>query len=136
MKKNGIVLFVFVFFFAGLIASCGGGGGGDAAPAPKSLFSLWKTTNGTGVIDLSKGSFSQPIPFFMTFSSGAQCVCNFMFVGDQSSGGWSLSQCVYVPGSGTGDPGCSGENTAGTYTLINNILTLCDNSSQSCPTFN
>jgi hypothetical protein len=134
MRKNIVWAVVCTVLAVGLVA-CGGGGGGGGA-ASKNLFSLWKEVNTSAPLELTGGNFNTAIPILFSFAPGGeQCVCNLIVVGDQSSGAWTLSQCGYVPNSGSGDPGCSAMNATGDYTLSNNTLSICGGNSPGCDTY-
>ena len=132
--RTSIVLLLVCILVAVSLSACGGGGGG-AAPAPKNLFSLWKDTTDNTPLDLTGGAFNTALPMLFLYVGGAQCSCNLTLVGDQASGAWSLSACGYVPATGTGDPGCSSMNAAGTYALSSNVLSICGGNTPGCDTF-
>ena len=134
MKHRFLLAAVSLVAAVGLV-SCGGGGGGSSAPPAKGLFSLWKETSTNVPLDLTGGSFSNKMPILSLFANGAQCQCQLILIGDQSSGTWSFGQCVYVTGTGTGDPGCASFTDAGTYTKSSDTLTTCSGSPQTCDTW-
>jgi hypothetical protein len=129
MKKIILWIMICTILIVAFVA-CGGGGGSKAAP--KNLFSLWKEDGTESPLDLTGGAFNTTLPMLFIFTGGEQCHCDMIIIGDQTSGGWSLSSCGYNAGTGTGDPGCSSLNSAGTYSIISNSLSICGGNTPGC----
>ena len=117
--RNLLILAVVV-----LLTACGGGDDHK----PKSLFSLWINDGPPmKVVDLTGGDFSTPLLYDSFFPDGAQCTCDLTVIGNQSTGSYVFNFCAYVVGSGTVDPGCNALNNTGTYSLVNDVLTITSN---------
>lgn len=99
-------------------------GGPAAAAAAKSVFSLWTKSDNAFFFDTTGGSFGTPTPIAFVFSGGATCLCSLTVNGTETSGSYSLLSCTYASG-GSGDPGCSSMNEAGTYSKPASSLQLC-----------
>lgn len=117
-----------------LTAACGSGGGSSSGgSSDKNLFGVWTHTTTGWVMDLTGGSLNSNLVFRFLFNTGAQCSCTFNAIGTQSSGNYVLSNCTYVNGTGTGNPGCNSLNNSGSYTKNSATLTVCD--SNGCGTY-
>ncbi len=144
-----------------MMTGCGGGGGGSSdgrgdtgGPAPenpgsggdasapsnpgdtsseKTLFSEWAAPDGK-TLDLSAGELNADMDYTKEFVTGEQCGCDLQFNGDGIRASYVLNSCVFVPSSGSSDPGCDAQNHVGTYWVEDSQLTMCD-SGQNCTTF-
>lgn len=106
-----------------LTTACGSGsdGGGN-----KGITSLWTAVDNSFAFDLSAGTL--PISnggMLFTFSNGAKCSCTVDVIGTETSGSYVLSACAYTSG-GSGDPGCAGLDSSGTYSASGANMVLKD----------
>lgn len=117
-----------------LLLACGSDDS-SSSDKEKSLFSLWRESGGSGVMDLTGGALSQELSYSLFGSDGSECRCDLRFLGDDESGNYILNSCFFVSGtSSSGDPGCNSYNQTGTYKKEDNVLTIC-NSSSSCTVY-
>jgi hypothetical protein len=121
------ITFVFIAILA--LVGCGKGGGGSAAPS-KDLFSLWREDSTNAPMDLTSGAFNTTLNYSeIVTTAGEICDCDFLAIGDQTAGTYTLSNCTYRSGTGAGsDPGCSLGNGSGNYTNVGAVLSICPNS--------
>jgi len=117
-----------------LIAACGGD---PEAPEPKDLFSYWQDENTSFGIDMAGSAFGNNLIEFW-FPEANKCICNLNIIGDQDSGSYILTECIYIPpsigGTGNGtDPGCEAIDGTGSYSKTSDVLTLCVHSVGSDP---
>lgn len=134
MKSKSTIILIAI-----MMTACGGSDGSDGSspePEEKSLFSIWKNTEDEDdVIDFEDGSLGEEIPFQFIYPDGAVCTCTLELSGSQTSGNFILNSCEYESfTSGYGDPGCNDLNGTGTYSIDNDILTICDDE-QVCDTY-
>ncbi len=135
MKTQATTLLIAV-----MLTACGGGGsdsgGGSPEPEEKSLFSIWTNTEDEDdVIDFEEGSLGEEMPFTFTYPDGAVCTCTLELSGSQTSGNFILNSCEFDRFSTQyDDPGCNDLNGTGTYSVDNDILTICDDELE-CDTF-
>lgn len=118
------------------LVACGGSSGTGVSTnsnSNKDLFSLWKTNDSSGPLDLTAGAFREILLFSSYASNGAQCDCNFVMVGDQESGSYTLNSCTHVQGTGSGSdtPNCNALDHTGLYSKTYTQLTVCDDT-QDC----
>jgi hypothetical protein len=108
-----------------LVVSCGGGGGGSSSSSdPKSLFSLWVDVDTESPLELSDGDFNTDMDIAFYTSGGAQCVCDFTVLGNESAGTYIINSCYYVTNSSTEYFDCSIANETGTYSKKDDTLTI------------
>jgi hypothetical protein len=117
-----------------LLLGCGSGDSGSG-DKEKDLFSLWRESGGSGIMDLTGGAFGQGLSYSLFESDGSECRCDLRLLGDDESGNYILNSCFFVAGtSSNGDPGCNSYNHTGTYEKEGNALTVC-NSAGSCTAY-
>lgn len=79
-------------------------------------------------MDLESGLGTKSFVFRYTFGSGAQCLADVTFSGDEDAGTAIVSGGIFDTGSGETDPGCSGLNGGYTYKRKDSRLELCSKS--------
>ena len=136
MKQSNAILIVIVMCLL-ILLGCSPDGGSDS-PAEKDLFSYWESTDGVWKIELRGTDFGQTTIFPISLTGGDQCNCLQRFTGVQSNGFFTMNNCTYQIGSGSGLINCSDFNQTGTYTKTSDTLSLCTNmidGSQFCRTY-
>lgn len=130
----------FYIIALSLILTACGGSDSDGSPSTsvdKDLFSLWKPTDDSGPLELTGGQFQASQGFSLFMPDGAQCNCSLTFIGDQESGRYTLNNCNYTYGTGSGSeaPNCNALDHTGLYTKTSTQLTICDDT-QDCTIYN
>lgn len=127
----------FIIVLSLALTACGGDGSVTKSVTNKDFFSLWKSVDDNSPLDLTDGDFNEGLEFNLYLGNGAQCNCNFVVIGDQKSGGYTLNSCNHVYGTGAGDeiPNCNALDHTGTYTKDSKQLTICDDT-QDCTVYN
>lgn len=120
-----------------ILTACGGSSSSDSKPVDKDLFSLWKPSDGNIPLDLTEAGFRENGLFSTYLSNGAQCDCNFVLIGDQESGSYTINSCTHLAGTGSGTetPNCNVLDHTGLYTKTSTQLTVCDDV-QDCIIYN
>jgi hypothetical protein len=129
-------IFLIIAFSLALTACGGGSGGGTKSVTDKDFFSLWKSVDDDTPLDLTSGGFNENLDFNSYLANGAQCNCDFIVIGDQKSGSYTLNSCNHVLGTGSGNevPNCNALDHTGTYSKVGSKLTICDDT-QDCTVY-
>lgn len=118
MYKKLVLIFLCVL----LLPTCG-----KSSDSSEDLFSKWIRDDHQIAIDLTGYNFGMFGMGFL-FSNGGICATTINLTGDQKSGSVTIFEQVYVPGTGTGNPGCGGLPPILSYEKSGSNMTLCDSS--------
>lgn len=90
-------------------------GAATSQPEAKGIAGVWTVSNSAWAIDWTAANISgTPFNMRIIFSTGAQCSCALALTGNNSSGSCSVTtQCAFVSGTATSDPGCSNSSNFG-----------------------
>jgi hypothetical protein len=103
---------------------------GSKPAADKSVFSIWQKEGIS--LDFRGGAFSTSFKITMLMKAGGQCLCDVIFVGNESSGSSQITSCEAISGAD-----CSSfKNRPNTYNKENNQITFCTVDKSSCATYN
>ena len=127
MKNQKLSLLVVLSACLLILLGCSPDDSSDSPKADKNLISYWSRTDGQLQLDFSGGEFGKTGIFPFSFTGGDQCNCLLTFIGTQSSGGFTLNNCTYQIGSGSGLINCSDLNQNGTFTKTADTLNMCTN---------
>jgi len=127
---DGGMKFLTVLFCMLALAGCGGSDDDSSETSPsKNLFSYWADENNSSV-DLTGGDFNEPALFSFFLEDGAECACNFLLFGGQTTGSYVLNSCQ--PINNVNFQICESFNQTGTYAKTDFVLTI-TNSNGSFP---
>lgn len=96
---------------AATTTSNGGGGGGGGGGSSKGMINQWDC-NSIWFIDFTSGNLSgTPFTATVVQNTGEVCLYDVELNGDDTTGTCTIvNPGSYVPGTGSGDPGCSTNN--------------------------
>lgn len=125
-----------LIFLVGCNQSTGGTSSLAKPATPVTAKNLWDTwtTSDNYIMYLQDGQIGGSFFHTYIYPTGEDCSCTISMTGTETTGGYTVSACFYVVGTGNSlhDIGCAGFDDSGTFVKTSTKLTMCRNSNSTC----
>ena len=126
---NGCIKWAALILFT-ILTACGEDSGSGAGSA-KSITSVWTSTENSTILNFENAVIGQEMEIAMALVNEKTCQCTILITGTDSNGTVTTSDCVELSAGTSSSPSCSDVEAAPTYSIENNVLTLCRDGSCS-----
>lgn len=117
---------IAVVLLCASVTSCGGNDDSSGVVA-KPINSAWTSTENKVLLNFEDAVIGQQLEIAMALVNEKTCRCTILIIGTANKGTITTSACTELSAGTSSSPSCTDAEAAPTYSIENNILTLCRN---------